>query len=137
MADHAHDMGLLAVGIQGIAHSFTIDGQHGVVLSEGLMVVLQSAVEMRGVDPNQDIADDGFAGDHVVSVDLPAAKSLFGFSTEAVGPVGDGLVTAHAAEGGGTSDGQHGGQRMALSLGAARVGNSEEEVIEGLHLWGT
>ena len=109
MADHAHNMGLLAVGIQGIARGFTVDCQHGVLLSEGLIVVLQSAVEVSGVDPDHDIADDRFAGHNVVSVDSPAAKSLSGFSTEAVGPVGDGLVTAHAAEGGGTSDGQHRG----------------------------
>ena len=137
MADHAHDMGLLAVGIAGIAHRFTVDGQHGIVLSEGLMVVFESAVEMRGVDPNQDIANDRFARHKVATVDSPAAKSLSGFNSKALGPVGDGLVTAHAAQGSGTSDGQHGGQRMASSLGAARVGNSEEELIEGLHLLGT
>jgi hypothetical protein len=137
MAGHAHDMGLLAVGIAGIAHGFAVDGQHGVLWSEGLMVVFKSAVEMVGVDPNHDIANDRFAGHNVVSVDSPAAKSLSGFSTEALGPVGDGLITAHAAQGGGRCDGQHGGQRMASSLGATGVGNREEELIEGLHLLGT
>lgn len=136
MADHAHHMGLLAVGIAGIAHGFSVDGQHGVLWSEGLMVVFKSAVEMVGVHPNHDIANDRFAGHNVVSVDSPAAKSLSGFSTEALGPVGDGLITAHPAQGGGTSDGQHGGQRMASSLGAAWVGNREEELIERLHLLG-
>ena len=109
MADHAHDMSLLPVGIPGVAHGFTIDGQHGVLFSESLMVVLQSAVKMRGVHPNQDIANDRFARHYVAGVDSSAAKSFSGFSPEALGPVGDGLVTAHAAQGGGTSDSQHGG----------------------------
>ena len=136
MADHAHDMGLLAVGIARIAHRFTVDGQHGIVLSEGLMVVFESAVEMRGVDPNQDIANDRFARHKVATVDSPAAKSLSGFNPKALGPVGNGLVTAHAAKRGRTGNGQYGGQRMTASLGTAWIGNSEEELIEGLRLLG-
>ena len=43
MADHAHDMGLMAVVIQGVAHGFTVDGQRGVVLAIGLIPALQQS----------------------------------------------------------------------------------------------
>ena len=109
MADHAQDMSLMTLSIEGIAHRFTVDGQRGVVLAPGLTPALQSTVETNRIDPNHDIANDRFAGHDEVSVDPSAAKSLSGFRSEAGSPIGHRFVTAHATESCGTSDGQHGG----------------------------
>ena len=43
MADHAHDMGLMAVRIKGVAHGFTVDSQRGVVLAIGLIPALAAS----------------------------------------------------------------------------------------------
>ncbi len=62
MADHAHDMGLMAV-----------DGQGGVLLAVGLIPALQRLVQSNWSDPNHDIADNRFAGHQVASVDPPGS----------------------------------------------------------------
>jgi hypothetical protein len=136
MADHAHDMGLMAVDVQRIAHGFAVDGQSGVWLAIGLIPVLYRAVQMNGIDTNHDITDDRFARHQVAPANPPATKPLSGFGTEALRPVGDRVVTAHATQDRATSDGQHGGQSMASSLGAAWIGNVEKEVRQRLHLLG-
>jgi len=136
MADHAHDMGLTALRIKGVAHGFTVDGQSGVLLAIGLVPALQRTVEIVGIDTNQNISDDRLAGDQVASVNAPAAKALAGFGAEALRPVGHRLVAAHATESGGTSNGQHACQRMTPSLGTAGIGNVGKEVWQRSHLLG-
>ena len=37
MADDAHDMGLMALLIEGVAHRLTVDGESGVLLAIGLI----------------------------------------------------------------------------------------------------
>ena len=136
MADHAHDMGLVAVRIEGVAHGFTVDSQRGVVLAISLIPALKRAVQMSWVDPNHDITNDRFARHQVVPVDPTAAQSLSGFGTEALRPVRYRLVTAHATQDGPGGDRQHGGQGVAASLGAAWIGNVGEEVRQRSHLLG-
>ncbi len=133
MADHAHDMGLTALRIKGVAHSFTVDGQSGVLLAIGLVPALQRTVEIVGIDTNQNIADDRLAGDQIATVNAPAAKALAGRGTEALRPVSHRLVAAHATQGGGARNGQHAGQPMASSLGAAGIGNVGKEIRK---IWG-
>src|ERR1700745_1276503 len=109
MADHAQDMSLMTLSIEGIAHRFTVDCQRGVVLAPGWTPALQSTVETNRIDPNHDIANDRFAGHDEGSGDPSAAKSLSGFRRRAVTPSGNLFVTTHAPESCGTSDGKHGG----------------------------
>ena len=40
MADHAHDMGLMTLGIEGVAQGLSVNGKSGVVLTEGLIPAL-------------------------------------------------------------------------------------------------
>ena len=134
VADHAHNMSLMVVLIKRVAHRFAVDGQGGVLLSERLIVALESLIEISRVDANHDIANDEFARDDVVGIDTPAAKSLAGFRRETLSPVGHGLVAAHATEGGATNNGQDARQRVASSLGAAWIGDVGKEIWQREHL---
>ena len=58
MTDDAENMGLLPLFIDGIAHGFAVDCQAFVFLSVGLVPALQGSIEMYGIDPDQDIAED-------------------------------------------------------------------------------
>ena len=69
MADHAHDMSLMAVRIKSVAHGFTVDSQGGVVLAISLIPALKRAVQMSWVHPNHDITNDRFARHPVAPVD--------------------------------------------------------------------
>ena len=51
MADHAHDMGLMALSVEGVAHSFTVDSQRGVVLAISLIPALKRAVQIEWGPP--------------------------------------------------------------------------------------
>ena len=135
MADHAHDMSLMAVRIKSVAHGFTVDSQGGVVLAISLIPALKRAVQMSWVHPNHDITNDRFARHPVAPVDPTAAQSLSGFGTEALRPVRYRLVTAHATQDGPGGDRQHGGQGVASSLGAAWIGNVGEEVRQRSRGW--
>src|SRR3990167_7254248 len=136
MADHAHDMGLMTVGIQGVAHRLTVDGKTGVVLAIGLIPASKGAVEIGRIDSNENIADDRFAGHQVAPVDPTATKPLSGLGAEALGPVSNRLVAAHATQDRPTSDGQHRSEGMASSLGTARVWNVDKEIWQRSHLLG-
>jgi len=63
MADGTHDMGLVALFIDGITHCLAVDRQAFVCSGVKLIPVLQRPVEMVGVDADQDITDNRFARD--------------------------------------------------------------------------
>ena len=84
-----------------------------------------------GVDAHQHVADDGLAGHGVEPVVAPAAEAFAGALGQVVGPLGHGLVAAHAAQGGGGGDAEHGGQGMAPPLAAAGIVDVGEEQRPG------
>ena len=136
MSDDTHDVGLAALFVNGVAHRLAVDGEAVVGLGLGRIPPLQGAVQRLGVDADEAIANDGLARHEQVPVFAAAAEPLAGLGAEAVGPVGDRLVTAHAAQDCPGGDGQHRRQGMPPPLGAARVGDVGEEVGQHSHVVG-
>ena len=95
----------------------------------GVVPALQGAVELGGIDAHQYVADDGLAGHG----EAPASEAFPGARGQVLGPLGHGLVAAHAAQGGPGGDAQHGGQGMAPSLAAAGVVDVGEKLRQGAH----
>jgi len=99
MSDCAHDVSLMALIVNGVAHRFSINGQTFVPLAIGLVPALQGTVQMHGIHADQNITDDGQTRYDVASVFVSAAKSFSGILSEAFGPIRDGQVAAHPAQG--------------------------------------
>ena len=136
MAEDTHDVGLMAVPVDGVAHRFAVDGQAVIVPAIDCVPPLPGAVELGRVDADENIADDVFTGHQVVTAAAPAAEALARRGRQVVGPLGDGLVPAHAAQDRAGGDGQHRWQRVAPSLAAARIGDVGKEIGQGSHLLG-
>ena len=100
MTDDAENMGLMPLFIDGVAHGFAVDGQTFVFGSVGLVPALQGSIEMRWIDPDQDIPDDGLAGDEVTALFVAAAETLPGPLAETFGPISDRMVSAHPTQAG-------------------------------------
>ena len=98
MTNCAHDMGLIALIVNGVTHGFSINGQRFVVLTIGLVPALQCTVEMHGVDADQYITDGGQTRYDVALVLVPAAETLAGCLAELFGPIRDGQVAVHPAQ---------------------------------------
>ena len=107
--------------------ALAVNGQTFVLPGVGFVPAAQGAVQVRGVDADQHIAEDRLAGDDVAALFATAAEALERFLSETFGPIGDRLVAAHAAQDGSGGDAQHRGQAMAPSLGAAGIGNLAEQ----------
>jgi len=99
MTDGTHDVSLTAVIIESIAHGFSVNGQSFVVLTIGLVPVLEGTVEMHGVHPDEHLTDDGQARYEVAFVLVAAAETLPGLLSKTFGPIRDGQVAAHSAQG--------------------------------------
>ena len=87
MANHAHDVGLMPLFIQGIAHGLAVYGQTLIVLTVGVVPLLKGAVQMHRVNADEDIAKDGEARNQVATLFAAAIEALSGFLTKAVGPI--------------------------------------------------
>jgi hypothetical protein len=73
VADHPHDVGLMSLFVEGVAHGFTVDGEAFIGLAIGCIPTLQGAIESLGVDADEAIPEDGFARHLISAVDPPAA----------------------------------------------------------------
>ncbi len=136
MTDDAHHMRLMTLLVEGVAHGLAVDSQRLILPRVGFVPAPEGAVQMRGGDADQDIADDVLTGHHVTAPFPTAPEALAGFLPETLRPVGDRSVAAHTAEDGPRGNAQHGGQAMSPSLGATGIGDWGEEGGEGLHLRG-
>ena len=87
MTDCTHDVGLIALIVNGVAHGFSIDGQSFILLTIDLVPALQCMVEMHGIHANQHVTDDGQAGYDVTLVLVTAAETLAGLLAELFGPI--------------------------------------------------
>ena len=128
MTDDAHDMGLMALLINGIAHCLAVDCETFVLFPVGLVPALQGEIEVEGSYTDKDIADNVLAWNHIAAVFATAAEPLTRLGAEAIGPVRDGLVSAHPTQDCSCCNGQHGGKSMASPLGAAGIGDIGKEV---------
>ncbi len=76
VADDAHDVGLMAALVDGVAHGLAIDGQAFVFPAVGFVPPLQSPVELGRVDSGEKIADGELAGHQVLAAAAPRVKPV-------------------------------------------------------------
>jgi hypothetical protein len=126
MANDAHNVDLTVL-VDGVAHSLAVYGKALVFLSVRLVPVCKSTIQADGIDANEEIADDGLAGHNPFTLFQPTAEADPGLLPQCFGPRSHRLVTPHPAKTGSGSDCENGGQLMASSLLAARIGDVEEE----------
>ena len=69
-------MGLPSLFVDSVTHGFAVDREAGVFLAEGIVPGLQCGVEIHGVDANEDVANDRFAGRQKTSFFTAAAKAF-------------------------------------------------------------
>ena len=105
MADCAHDVRLMAVIIDSIAHGFSVNGQRFVVLSIGLVPALEGTVQMQGLHANEHITDDRQARYAIAVVVEATAETPPGLLSQTFGPIRDGQIAAHATQGSACSNG--------------------------------
>lgn len=74
MADDAHDVGLTARLIDGIAKGFTVNGQALVDRTVLRIPALKGVIEFRGVHTDQHIAQDAFTGHPIFAIAVAAAE---------------------------------------------------------------
>jgi len=134
VADKTQNVSSLPFIINGIAHGLAVYGKAFVVVGIGLIPVLQGSVKMDGIDPDQDIADNVFAGDTVLAVVIAAPEPPPGILAKAFGPIGDCPVSAHPTQAGPGGNSQDGGESMPSPLRATRIGDIGEKGRERLHL---
>lgn len=134
MADNAHDMGLMALIIDGVAHGFAIDGQALVAAGVDAVPFLQGSVEMDRIDADEHITDDRQARHAVMAVFVSASETPARFLSEAFGPIGEALVAAHAAQSCRGSNGQDRIEAMAPALGATWIGDVGEKAGQRMHV---
>lgn len=78
MTDDAHHVDLALI-INGVAHGLAVYGKTLVLRSIGVVPPLKRVIEMGGVDADEDVADNGLAGDKVGAVFKAAAEASPGF----------------------------------------------------------
>jgi len=136
MTDNAHNVGLMTFFINGIAHGLAVYGQTLIPLAVGLIPALKGAVQMHRVNADQDIADNGGAGDEVATVFTTAVETLSRFGAKAFGPIRDGPISPHSTQDCPAGNGQDRRKGMSPSLSAAGIGDVPEEIGQGSHLLG-
>ena len=127
-------MGLMSLVIDGVAHSLAVDGQTFILLGIDLVPLVQGSVQMDGIDPDQNITDDVFAGDDVAAVFITATEPLPRIFAETLGPIGDCPVSAHSTQAGPGGNGQNCGKSMPSPLSSTMIGNFGKKGMKGLHL---
>jgi len=101
-------MGLISLIIHSVTQGFAVNGQALILRGMDLIPTLQSPVQFDGIDPNQYIPDNVFAGHDVLAVFITATKTSPGRCAETLGPIGYCPVSPHAAQAGGSGNPQDG-----------------------------
>ena len=99
MTDHAHDMRLMAVIVNGISHGFSVHGETVILRAIGLVPALEGTVKTDGINTEQAITDGKKTRHHRAPVFMPAVETLPGLLSQAFSSIRDGQIAAHAAQG--------------------------------------
>jgi hypothetical protein len=75
VTDYAHDMNLLILFVDGVAHGLAAYGEAFVFLPLDCIPVLKRVIQAKGVDTDENFADDGLAGDNPSAVFIAAAET--------------------------------------------------------------
>ena len=87
MPDDTHDMRLLAFVVDGVAQRLAVDGERLVVPAVLLAPALQRAVELFGVDADQEGPDGGLARGLADPIAPPHPEPFEGFVPERIDPI--------------------------------------------------
>ncbi len=136
MADGAHDVGLMGLFIDGVAHGFAINRQTLVDLTVLGIPSTQRLIELLGVNADQGVADDGQTRYLINPMAFSATESTACFLAQLLGTNRNILVAAHAAQHGGGSHRQYAGQRMFSALATTKISNLREKIVQRQHLLG-
>lgn len=136
MAYGTHDLYLMSIFSQRISHGLAVHAEALVLLGIGFVPGPKGAIELCGINAHQAVADDGSSGSDKLSLGIAAAKTLEASLAEAIDPLLDRLVTAHAGKNSTRRQGEDGGQFMSTPRRSARVWDALEEVGQGAHLIG-
>jgi len=128
MTHHAHDVGLMTLLIDGVAHGFAIQGERVIILPGGFIPALNGAVQVLGLEAGKEIADDEEAGDEIAALFPSATKTFPGVLAEALSPIRDGGVATHSTKDRSGSDAEDCGEGMSASLTAAGIGDVSKEI---------
>ena len=128
MSDDTHDMRLFAVVVDGVAQRLAVDGERLVIPTVLLVPVLQRAVELLGVDADQDGAHGGPARGLAHPVAAPDTEPFEGFVAQRLDPFPNRFVAARTAQRCGGGEREDAGQGMAPPLAGARVIDGVEEI---------
>jgi len=105
MPDGAHDMSLMSLLVNGIAHGFAVNSQSCVVFGILFVPLSDGAVDMFRIHAHEAMADGVEARYDVFVVLVSASKASAGFFLEVLRPVGESLIALHAAQGGASGNG--------------------------------
>ncbi len=86
MPEDAHDVGLLALGVDRVAHGFAINGQAVVLFAMDGLPALEGSVELRGIDADEQVAYDVFTRYQATTVRDTAAEPRLGLGAQTLGP---------------------------------------------------
>ena len=87
MTDDAHYVCLMPLVVDSVAHGLSVYGETLVFPSVNLVPTLQCSVQILGFNADENIPDDGLAGDNVTASLATAIETLPCLLAEAVGPI--------------------------------------------------
>ena len=98
MSDSAHNVNLVALLVDSVAHGLAIYSQRLVLLAICFVPALQGAVQICRINTDKHIADNVITGDNIAAVFTTAIETLPCFGTEALRPIRYGLISSHSTE---------------------------------------
>jgi len=126
VTNDAHDMGLMPLLIDGVAHGLTVDGETFILLPIDFIPALQGAVQIDGIDADKDIADDIRTGDEVAPFFTTAVETLPALGP-GFGPNRRWPVPPHSTQNGSGGNGQDRTKGVTSSLATAGSGMSRKK----------
>ena len=71
-----HDVGLMTLVVNGIAHRLAVDGKTFILFAMGFIPAPQGAVKLRRIDADEQVADDIFAWNYETSIFTTTTETL-------------------------------------------------------------
>ena len=108
MTYSTHDVGSMALFINGVAHCLAVDCKTFILFAIRFIPFLKGAVQMSWIDTDKDIPDDVFAWNYALAVFHTAPETFPRLLAKAVCPVRDSLIASHPAQNRASGNGEHG-----------------------------
>src|SRR2546429_5201623 len=96
MTDDAHNMSLLALLIQGVAHGLAVDGQTLIPCAIAFVPALRGAIQIGGRDTGLYGGEGRVAGPHIMAPFANANETLPRVLPRGLGPIRNGSASCRA-----------------------------------------